>query len=92
MVIDFKEMQARKFDDLAIRIQKHPQDYVFFESVSDFYKAPWLSEFPKGTTWMCTGLDNGAEQFYAVIQYHNRTLRIDCMEKIEIQFDIKRSE
>ncbi|NHB58864.1 hypothetical protein G9F32_12680 [Acinetobacter sp. 194] len=89
MILDFKEMQARKFDEVAKRIQHHPEDYVFFESVSDFYKADWLTEFPQGTTWQCTGLDDGAEQFYAIIEYHNRILKIDCLDKIEIQYEVR---
>ena len=32
-------------------------------------KATWLDEFPQGTTWSATGLDDGAEHFYAIIEY-----------------------
>lgn len=88
MIIDFKEMQARKFDELAKRIQDNPEAYICFDSVSDFYKVQWLNDFPQGTTWACTGLDDGAEHFYAVIEFHNRRLNINCLEKINISFSI----
>jgi hypothetical protein len=88
MIIDFKEMQARKFDTVVEKIQNSPEKYLNFESVSDFYKAPWLNEFPQGTTWSCSGLDDGAEHFYAVIEYQNRRLKINCLDEISIDFDI----
>lgn len=61
MLIDFTQYQLRRFDELAARIQAEPEKYLNFDSVSDFYKATWLQDFPQGTTWTATGLDDGAE-------------------------------
>lgn len=69
MLIDFVQHQLIQFDEMAARIQAAPEKYINFDSVSDFYKAKWLNDFPKGTTWSATGLDDGAEQFYAIIEY-----------------------
>jgi hypothetical protein len=46
-------------------------------SVADFYAAPWLHDFPQGTTWYASGLDDGAEQFYAVIEFRGYRLSFD---------------
>ncbi|NNH39706.1 hypothetical protein [Acinetobacter terrae] len=84
MLIDFIQHQLKQFDEMASRIQAAPEKYIQFDSVSDFYKAEWLKDFPKGTTWAATGLDNGAEQFYAIIEYRSHFLSISCSEQIEI--------
>ncbi|ENV34836.1 hypothetical protein [Acinetobacter gerneri] len=76
MLIDFNQFQFKKFDEMVSRIKAHPQDYIDFDSVSDFYKADWLAAFPQGTTWFATGLDNGAEEFYAQIEYRHKKLTI----------------
>ena len=88
MIIDFKEVQAKKFDTVVEKIQNSPESHLNFESVSDFYKASWLNDFPQGTTWVCSGLDDGAEHFYAIIEYYNRRLKINCLEEITMDFDI----
>ena len=88
MLIDFIQYQFTKFDELASQIQATPEQYIHFDSVSDFYKAEWLNDFPSGTTWTATGLDDGAEQFYAIIEYKNHFLSISCTEKIEIRCGI----
>ena len=88
MLIDFNAVQLQKFDVLAQRILDHPEDYVHFDSIADFYNAAWLDDFPKGTAWTCTGLDDGAEQFYAVIRYKNRRLSIDVTDTLSIDFKI----
>lgn len=75
-MLDFNTHQLAQFDKLATKIEASPEHYLQFDSVSDFYKVSWLDAFPKGTTWRCTGLDNGADQFDAVIQFKNRQLRI----------------
>ena len=85
MLIDFVQHQLKQFDEMASRIQAAPEDYINFDSVSDFYKAEWLKDFPKGSIWTATGLDDGAEQFYAIIEYRNHFLSISCCEKIEIR-------
>ena len=87
-MIDFIAAQLAKFDALAEKIQTHPEYYLAFDSVSDFYKAEWLEEFPKGTTWMCTGLDDGAEDFDAVILFRNRTLNITVSDSVNVRFVI----
>lgn len=71
MLIDFIQYQQQQFDEVASRIMTDPEQYIDFDSVSDFYKAKWLDDFPKGTTWSATGLDDGAEEFDAVIEYRD---------------------
>jgi hypothetical protein len=51
MLIDFVQIQKQKFEDLAQNIVDRPEKYLDFDSVSDFYKAQWLNDFPQGTTW-----------------------------------------
>ena len=84
MLIDFIQSQLTQFDEMAARIQAAPEKYINFDSVSDFYKAKWLDDFPKGTTWSATGLDDGAEEFDAVIEYRDHYIRISCVNSIEI--------
>ena len=50
MLIDFIALQKQKFQLLAEKIIAQPEQYLNFDSVSDFYKAEWLNEFPNGTT------------------------------------------
>ena len=88
MLIDFNQSQLDQFDAMAAKIQASPEHYIDFDSVSDFYKAEWLKDFPKGSTWTATGLDDGAEQFYAIIEYRNHFLSISCCEKVEIRCGI----
>lgn len=88
MIFYMKQEQIKKFDELAFEIKKNPALYVQFDSVSDFYKAKWLDDFPKGTTWSCTGLDDGAEQFYALIQLYDHYLTINCAREVEIRTGI----
>lgn len=71
MLIDFIQYQQQQFDEVASRIMADPEQYIDFDSVSDFYKAKWLDDFPKGTTWSAKGLDDGAEEFDAVIEYRD---------------------
>lgn len=84
MLIDFIQYQQQQFDEVASRIMADPEQYIDFDSVSDFYKAKWLDDFPKGTTWSATGLDDGAEEFDAVIEYRDHYIRICCVNSIEI--------
>lgn len=87
MIIDFQQQQLHKFDLLAEKIVAQPMLFLQFDSVADFYQASWLSEFPQGTHYACTGLDDGAEQFDAVICYKNRRLSIACYEQITVKFE-----
>lgn len=84
MLIDFIEYQKQQFDKMAAQIVAHPEQYIDFDSVSDFYKAHWLSDFPQGTTWSASGLDDGAEYFYALIRYKNHYIKINVNEQIEV--------
>ena len=87
-ILDFNHHQLAKFDALAAKIQTDPERYLNFDSVSDFYKATWLDEFPRGTTWSCTGLDDGADEFDARIQYRHRVLKITVRGDIDVSIEI----
>lgn len=76
MLIDFRQAQLDRFVELAQKIQAQPKQYFQFDSVSDFYKASWLYDFPKGTIWYTSGLDDGADEFEAVICYAEARLII----------------
>ena len=89
MIIDFKCSQLQKFDDLAQKIVENPECYIQFDSVSDFYKVEWLADFPVGTQWFCSGLDDGAEFFDIVIQYQNHQLNISVTTELEVQLKIR---
>ena len=91
MIIDFKQNQLKKFNDLAQKIMQQPEQYLQFDSVSDFYKASWLDDFPQGTQWFCCGLDDGAENFDAIIQYRSYTLKINIAEHVTVDL-IKQDE
>ena len=41
------DLQLHKFDVLVRKLISAPEDYIQFESVSDFYKASWLNDFPQ---------------------------------------------
>ena len=90
MLIDFNQAKLKQFDDLALMIITAPQDYLQFDSVADFYQATWLQDFPKGTTWSATGLDDGALEFYALIQYQQHYLHINCLSEISATFGISK--
>lgn len=90
MLIDFNQSQLDQFDAMAAKIQASPEHYIDFDSVSDFYKALWLNDFPTGTTWTVTGLDDGAEQFHAIIQYKTHFLTFSCTDHIEIYLGIEK--
>lgn len=90
MIIDFKSAQLKKFDDLALKIQSNPDTYLDLESISDFYKSDWLNEFPNGTCWYCSGLDNGdGGEFDILIEYENRALKISISSTIKLELQIK---
>ncbi|AWL29671.1 hypothetical protein DJ533_14385 [Acinetobacter defluvii] len=89
MLIDFISIQKNKFQILAKKIQAQPERFIDFDSVSDFYKATWLNDFPTGTTWAVTGLDNGADEFDILIEYRDLYLRIECTQPIKIYTGMK---
>ena len=85
MLLNLDAFKQQRFDQIAAKIMDNPDIYLDFDSVSDFYKAPWLDEFPLGTTWSVTGLDDGAEQFYAVIEYGDHYLYISRAEHLTVK-------
>ena len=78
------DLQLQKFYLFVRKLISTPEDYIQFESVSDFYKASWLNDFPQGTTWTVSGLDDGAEEFCILITYKNHNFMIDIADKIQI--------
>ena len=91
-LIDFKQAQLKQFDLLALDILAYPERYLPFDSIADFYQAQWLDDFPKGTTWCSTGLDDGAEHFYAKIKFCGHYLIIYSHETYAAQFGIIHTE
>ena len=81
VLLRLEAFKQQEFDQMAAKIMDDPDSYLAFDSVSDFYKARWLDEFPQGTTWSATGLDDGAERFYAIIEYGNHYLYISRTEQ-----------
>lgn len=90
-IIDFKAMQKMKFKTLALKIQHNPEAYLDFDHVADFYQAVWLQSFPQGTTWYATGLDDGAQEFYAKIIYEDYVLSLSCGTTHSASFGILNS-
>lgn len=86
-MLDFNAYKLAQFDQLAAKIKANPELYLQFDSVSDFYKSAWLDAFPVGTTWACSGLDDGAEQFDAVIQYKNRKLSLSISANVSVHLN-----
>ncbi|MDQ9949625.1 MULTISPECIES: hypothetical protein [Acinetobacter] len=80
MILDLVIYKQQQFDVMAQKIMAEPAKYIDFNSVSDFYNAAWLNGFPQGTQVSATGLDDGAEEFYAVIQFKKQYLRFDIKE------------
>ena len=78
MLIDFYYKQLNHFLQLAGRIEANPEKYLQFDSVSEFYQSAWLHEFPRGTHWYVSGLDDGAEEFDVVIYYRDACLQLSC--------------
>lgn len=85
MLIDFQEAKRQEFIAVAEKIMANPELYLGFSHVAEFYAATWLAEFPQGSTWHTTGLDDGAEQFYAVICYQQLRFAIDIGAEIQLQ-------
>lgn len=89
MLLSLDAFKQQKFDQMAAKIMADPDMYLDFDSVSDFYKAVWLDEFPQGTIWSATGLDDGAEQFYAVIEYGDHYLYISRTERVTVKLGMR---
>lgn len=103
MIIDLQEQQLLKFEQVAQQLMAAPERYLNFDSVADFYQAPWLDAFPKGTTYFASGLDDGAEHFDARIEFrvyrqaghttdvrpcYGRYLMISSTETVEVKLGI----
>jgi len=80
MILNLVIYKQQQFDVMAQKIIAEPEKYVDFNSVSDFYNAEWLKDFPQGTQVSATGLDDGAEEFYAVVQFKQQYLKFDIKE------------
>lgn len=83
MRIDFYQKRIAQFLQVAERLIHTPN--LELNSVADFYAASWLEEFPQGTTWHASGLDDGAEQFYAVIEFRGYRLVFAVDDTIQLQ-------
>ncbi|MBR7718034.1 hypothetical protein [Acinetobacter nosocomialis] len=84
MILNLVIYKQQQFDAMAQKIMAEPAKYIDFNSVSDFYKAAWLKDFPQGTQVSATGLDDGAEEFYAVVQFKQQYLKFDIKESHSI--------
>lgn len=80
MILNLVIYKQQQFDAVAQKIMAEPAKYIDFNSVSDFYKAAWLKDFPQGTQVSATGLDDGAQEFYAVVQFKQQYLKFDIKE------------
>ncbi|PJG67137.1 hypothetical protein [Acinetobacter seifertii] len=80
MILNLVIYKQQQFDAVAQKIMAEPTKYIDFNSVSDFYKAAWLKDFPLGTQVSATGLDDGAQEFYAVVQFKRQYLKFDIKE------------
>ncbi|MGV2454781.1 hypothetical protein [Acinetobacter seifertii] len=80
MILNLVIYKQQQFDAVAQKIMAEPTKYIDFNSVSDFYKAAWLKDFPQGTRVSATGLDDGAVEFYAVVQFKQQYLKFDIKE------------
>ncbi|KQG08801.1 hypothetical protein APC29_12480, partial [Acinetobacter pittii] len=80
MLLSLEVYKQQQFDLIAAKIMAKPKQYCEFNSVSDFYNAAWLKKFPQGSQISATGLDDGAEEFYAVIQFKQQYLKFDIKE------------
>lgn len=77
MLLSLEVYKQQQFDQMAAKIMAKPKEYCEFNSVSDFYNAAWLKDFPRGSQISATGLDDGAEEFYAIIQFKHQYLKFD---------------
>ncbi|EKU40452.1 MULTISPECIES: hypothetical protein [Acinetobacter] len=80
MLLSLDVYKQQQFDLIAAKIMAEPKQYCEFSSVSDFYNAEWLKDFPQGSQVSATGLDDGAEEFYAIVQFKQQYLKFDIKE------------
>lgn len=86
MIIDFKYIQLKQFDAVIARLAASPDQHLNFESVSDFYQAPWLHDLPKSAVWAVSGLDDGAEVFDVRLSCYEHIVFIHIADEIVIQY------
>ncbi|KNX97201.1 hypothetical protein RW54_18975, partial [Acinetobacter baumannii] len=48
MLLSLDAYKQQQFDQIAAKIMVEPEKYIDFNSVSDFYNAAWLKDFPQG--------------------------------------------
>ena len=89
VLLSLAAFKQQKFAQMVDKIIANPEAYLNFNSVADFYQARWLDEFPQRTTWWATGLDDGAEQFYAVIEYGTQYLYIRRLDEVMVEYGIR---
>ncbi|MEY2338204.1 hypothetical protein AB0879_008055, partial [Acinetobacter baumannii] len=46
MLLSLDAYKQQQFDQIAAKIMVEPEKYIDFNSVSDFYNAAWLKDFP----------------------------------------------
>ena len=88
MILDFDQYKKDQFYAVALKVQSNPDHYLNFDSVADFYQADFLAEFPQGTLWTATGLDDGAEEFYAKIEFKNCSMTISKTNTVSIEISM----
>lgn len=86
MLLDFYQKPIAQF--LKVSEQLMAREDLALSSVADFYAATWLHDFPQGTTWHASGLDDGAEQFYAVIEFRGYRLSFAVAETTTLQLQL----
>lgn len=86
MLIDFYQKPIAQFLRVCERLMA--REDLGLSCVADFYAATWLDDFPQGTTWHASGLDDGAEQFYAVIEFRGYRLIFDVDETTTLQLQL----
>ena len=91
MILDFDQHKKDQFYALALKLQEYPELYLNFDSVADFYQAEFLTEFPKGTVWTVTGLDDGAEQFYAKIEFKSCKIIISKIDDTYTEITVSKT-
>lgn len=67
MLIDFWQVQQKKFEQIIAQVQADPQQYLDFESVADVYQAQWIKNLPACCQWYVSGLDDGGADFVVSI-------------------------
>ena len=88
MILNFDQYKKDQFYAVALKLQNNPEKYLNFDSVADFYQADFLTEFPQGTVWTITGLDDGAEEFYAKIEFKNCSMTISKVLNQQVQISL----